>query len=340
MPATTIKRIIRIGSMLLIACVSVYVIASKIVVDKVSSLSDLCTAQDAKTGNTPNRFFLYNMHNQVEPFNTKPYWYDHTNAVRFPSLQPSTTLSAWVRKNSSDQWVILVHGHSNCKKDTHILSVSGMLVKHGYSVLLLDLREHGESTRYEHKHTAGHYEADDVIAAWKWLQENQGANAKNIGIYGTSFGSGAASIAFMREPTIRAVWLDAPYADMDKILKGELNHQGLPTSLSQLAHHGCKIFQGIDIAEVSPLKSMQTINDRHVAISYYQNDTRTPAMHGELLCDAAQRHANTQDKVTCHKINQGLTFSNGLVEHHGVGPFVDAGWEHKVHSFFKHALRT
>ena len=48
--------------------------------------------------------------------------------------------------------------------------------------MLLDLREHGASSKIDLLHTAGQEELQDVLSGWRWIHEVKGVAAKKIGV--------------------------------------------------------------------------------------------------------------------------------------------------------------
>ena len=62
--------------------------------------------------------------------------------------------------------MILVHGLGGCKNAIDVLVPAGMLWRHGFSVLLIDLRNIGESDFVDGRSTAGNVEYQDVLGAW------------------------------------------------------------------------------------------------------------------------------------------------------------------------------
>ena len=113
-----------------------------------------------------------------------------------------------------------------------MLLPAAMMVHEGYSVMLLDLREHGASSKIDLLHTAGQEELQDVLSGWRWIHEVKGIAADKIGVYGVSLGAGAVALAFAEEPRMGAIWLDSPFADMEKIIRSELLRLGYPVFLS------------------------------------------------------------------------------------------------------------
>ena len=143
-----------------------------------------------------------------------PYRFDAQD-VSIDSLTPGITLRAWFAPptDGGDRVVIVVHGMGSCRRDPTSLLPAGMLVRHGFGVLMPDLRNHGESTRQDGHWAGGIDEWQDVIGAWNWLR-TQGYAADHIGLFGESMGAGSVSIAMGHEPAAAAVFLDSGFADI------------------------------------------------------------------------------------------------------------------------------
>ena len=110
-------------------------------------------------------------------------------------------ISAWIREaETGAPWILFVHGLGSCKNSHTVLLPAAMMVHEGYSVMLLDLREHGASSKIDLLHTAGQEELQDVLSGWRWIHEVKGIAAEKIGVYGVSLGAGAVALAFAEEP--------------------------------------------------------------------------------------------------------------------------------------------
>jgi pimeloyl-ACP methyl ester carboxylesterase len=111
--------------------------------------------------------------------------------------------------------VILVHGPQMNK--TGMGFTAGRLLPLGFSILVLDLRAHGESGgEYT---TFGYKEALDVEAAIRWLEaRNKGGK---IAVLGYSSGAVAALIAASRHPELNAIVADSAFIDTEDVLRRE-----------------------------------------------------------------------------------------------------------------------
>lgn len=80
-----------------------------------------------------------------------------------------------------------------------------LLVDRGYIVLDMDYRAskgYGSKWRTAIYRQMGHPELDDYIDGVNWLVANQQGDAKNVGIYGGSYGGFMAFMALMRAPAV------------------------------------------------------------------------------------------------------------------------------------------
>ena len=96
--------------------------------------------------------------------------------------------------------MILVHGLGGCKNAIDVLVPAGMLWRNGFSVLMIDLRNIGESDFVDGRSTAGNVEYQDVLGAWDWLIADKGYRPEQVGIFGESLGGATALFAFAAEP--------------------------------------------------------------------------------------------------------------------------------------------
>ncbi|HLO35152.1 MAG TPA: hypothetical protein VK194_03685, partial [Candidatus Deferrimicrobium sp.] len=87
-----------------------------------------------------------------------PYRMPPAEDVRFPArLDAGVTIAAsWEPVATLDApTVILVHGLNGCRRNGPNLLAAGMLHRHGIAVLLIDVRNHGDSTVVDGRNAAG-----------------------------------------------------------------------------------------------------------------------------------------------------------------------------------------
>lgn len=111
-------------------------------------------------------------------------------------------LRGWYRPPANGAVVILLHGAGGSRES--VRSYADMLVGHGYGVLALDLRGHGESQGKTNR--LGWQGSKDVGAAVKFLGEQ--AEVQAIGGMGLSMGGEVLLGAASQYPQIQAIVTD------------------------------------------------------------------------------------------------------------------------------------
>jgi len=94
------------------------------------------------------------------------------------------TLSGWYIPSENGAAIILLHGYGSNRLE--MISRADILSRHGYGVLLYDLRGHGESGG--DKRSFGWQDVKDVKAALEFLSRTENVNPDRIGILGFSIG--------------------------------------------------------------------------------------------------------------------------------------------------------
>jgi hypothetical protein len=83
-----------------------------------------------------------------------------------------------------------------------------MLHREGFGVLLIDMRDDGDSTREDDRWGFGSDGYRDVLGAWDWLV-GRGVPPARIGLFGQSGGAPGVVIAMGEEPRVAAGWEDS-----------------------------------------------------------------------------------------------------------------------------------
>ena len=105
---------------------------------------------------------------------------------------------------------VLVHGLFRSAMELE--AVAGMLRDQGCECWLVDLRNHGGSSRAPF--TGGFRESDDVVAAVEYARAQPGRQGVPTVLFGVSLGTIAVSLALPRLDGIAGVVLDAPMDDL------------------------------------------------------------------------------------------------------------------------------
>jgi fermentation-respiration switch protein FrsA (DUF1100 family) len=163
-----------------------------------------------------------------------------------------------------------------------------MLHRNGFSVLLIDLRDHGDSTREDGRFAGGTDEYRDVLGAWDWLRGEQGLPASSIGLLGISLGAATVLLAAGQEPEVAAVWEDSSYADLGAAIDAELTREGYPTLLAPGGVLMARVISGDDLVSYSPLDAVAMLDGRPLFITHGTNDSRLSVAYGHRLEEAVR----------------------------------------------------
>jgi uncharacterized protein len=239
-------------------------------------------------GNTPPELIFTPANFAFGDMDTTAYQMNDFQRITFPSREDGLTIAAFyvpsaALPESDTRTVILTHGVSACKSMPSILLAAGMLHRRGYNVLMLDLREHGESPVEDNRHAAGSEEYRDVLGAFDWLTTARGIPAANIGLFGISLGGATSLIAFGEEPRIRALWNDSGFADVRNLVVGEVLRLSMPPFLTDTTLLTARLLANDDLEARTPLMAMATTAGRTVFITHGSADTLIPIANAYQL---------------------------------------------------------
>jgi fermentation-respiration switch protein FrsA (DUF1100 family) len=264
-----------------------------------------------------------------EGVDTTPYLMPRYEDVRFPSRDPRITVAAWfvgAPRGADGPAVIVVHGLGDCRGRPFVLLPAGMLSRNGTSVLIIDLRDHGDSTFEDGRHAGGTEEYQEVLGAWDWLR-GKGYAAERIGLFGESLGAGTVLIAAGQEPRVAAVWEDSSYARLDEAIDAELRRDGYPTFLSGAGIFVARLVSGDDLASLSPEDAARKLGGRPVFITHGTADTRLSVAYAGELAAAVRQGGGSVDPW----IVQGVGHIDAVSK-------MAAEYERRLVDFFKRAL--
>ena len=166
-----------------------------------------------------------------------------------------------------------------------------MLNRSGFNVLMIDLRNHGNSTVEDGRYSAGVKEYKDVLGAWDWLIANKGIPADRIGLFGTSLGAAAVIDAMGEEPQVAATWADSSFSDLQVAINAELDRNSVTCRfLEPSGILMARMISGVDITSISPLKEVANLNGRSLYITHGDKDTRLSVQYAYDLANAVHAH--------------------------------------------------
>lgn len=196
-------------------------------------------------------------------------------AVEIP-VGDEVTLSAWwiMPQNPNGKNVIVTHGIGTSRRDFNALLPTSMLVKNGFHVLLVDSRDTGESTCTDGRHSAGQEESTDFAAVADWLIENKSVKPGSLGMFGVSGGAIATSLLPAKTENVSAFAMEGTIFDFNAAATREVEFQGFPGFLWQLALISAQLFHGVNLTETSAMQGIEAAGSRPMLILHGDIDQR------------------------------------------------------------------
>lgn len=185
--------------------------------------------------------------------------------------------------------IVLLHGIHSYAWDCQAPDVVRAYVDAGFTVLLFDMRAHGESAG---THAGlGVRESGDIKAAIGLLGQRGFADG-NIGIHGTSYGAATALLATEGIPGIGAIVADSSFADIRDVIAGELQREtGLPAGLARMLMPGmdwlARVLYSLRLDRSVPEKAIRGISPRPILLIHGRSDAVIPFDHALRLKAAA-----------------------------------------------------
>jgi uncharacterized protein len=276
------RRIALTGLAAAAVLIVAYAAASAVIWDRLTRVNGMCHPEWA--ANDPTSFTKAG-----SELDLTAYAMPTPESVAFPSRDPAITISGWwIPAGPDAPAVVVVHGHSACKRDHDVLLPAGMLHRHGTSVLLIDLRDHGDSTDEDGRYAGGTEEYRDVLGAWDWLQADRSIPANRMGLLGISLGAATVLIAAGEERNVVATWEDSSYADIGVAIRAELRRNGYPEFLEGGGIAMARILSGDDLTSRSPIRAVAAMHGRTLFITHGTADERLSVRYGQDLLDAAR----------------------------------------------------
>lgn len=264
---------------------------SYVVYAGVGTAPQACHEEDA--ANTPDAYTVRKAYDQaIADANLMPAPEDVTFASRDPQLPGEPLVGWWIpAADPGAPAVVVVHGVQSCRREANVLVPAGMLHRAGFSVFLIDIRDHGESGGDDGRFAGGSEEYLDVLGAWDWVRA-QGVPAERIGILGVSFGSINSVIAGGEEPAVEAVWADSIATRMDEAIGNFVVDQVRdPTGLARVVVPGgvlwARLIAGDDITKYNPIDEITRYGGRSIAFVQGGQDTVLPPAMAEQMHAAA-----------------------------------------------------
>jgi alpha-beta hydrolase superfamily lysophospholipase len=166
-------------------------------------------------------------------------------------------IGAWLAVGAFDApSVLLIHGIG--ARRSACLSRAKMFADQGWSVLIISLRAHGDSTG--EFNDMGYSARHDVVAAVEFLERRRPGNL--IVVHGLSMGAGAAVFASGElAHRIKGYILESPYQDLKAAVRNRISN-ALPPILDRIAYLGLLVASPLvlpDLDKISPVEAIKGI---------------------------------------------------------------------------------
>lgn len=317
----TRRRLMLGVAVLVVALTAGYLVVGMGIYDQLSVAHPNCDGQ--WSGQTPASY-------AVKGLDAHPFLMPHYQPETISSRDPGISLSAWWIPSDAGETapaVVIVHGLNSCKRASDLLLAAGMLHRHGYSVLLFDLRNHGDSTIQNGRYAGGTKEYRDALGAWDSLVAGKGLAPAHVGLMGFSLGAATALIATGEEPRVAALWEDSGYADVGATIRAELARNGYPTWFEYAGYVVARVETGDDLTTLSPARAAIKLHGRPLFITHGTADTRLSVLYAADLANDYRAGGGTVDPW----IVSGSEHVAAIVDH-------PAEYEQRLVAFFEQTI--
>lgn len=193
---------------------------------------------------------------------------------------PGTRIAAWWLDQGAGTPVVLLL-HPIRADRSAMLSRARLLVRHGFSVALIDLQAHGETPGTAI--TFGRRESADVRAARAWLAR-EAAPGRRAGVIGCSLG-GAAVLLGPQPVGFDAVVLEAVYPRLRRAIENRIRIRlgGLAPLLTPLLLGQLGLRLDASPAELEPIRSVDGLGAPVLVVAGSRDEHTTAAESDDLF---------------------------------------------------------
>jgi len=212
-----------------------------------------------------------------------------TKSVFNVRASDGVTLKGWkvCPPAPNGDWVLLYHGVSDNR--TGVIGHAEFLLRHGYCVVMMDSRDHGESGG--DMATYGWKERYDTVAITDALYASE--KVRHVYALGVSMGGAIALQSAAVEPRIEAVVAEAPFANLREVSydyaglhAGSWLGKTLFRPAPMMVMRSVEKESGFNSEDVSPEKAVAA-RAFPVLLICGTRDSTIPCRHGERIYKAA-----------------------------------------------------
>ncbi|HET6319559.1 MAG TPA: alpha/beta fold hydrolase [Chloroflexota bacterium] len=193
-------------------------------------------------------------------------------------------LAAWFIPGERPESLVIVHGLGSNRGE--LLPLSTDLHARGFTLLLLDLRAHGDSEGA--LSTLGVKEVEDVRGAIDYLVQQPEVDRHRIGIYGGSLGGAVALQAAEQLPELASVVVDSTFASVRWVVDHQLQQLlHLPDWFGFLLLNVGGLQAGISPDDAAPVRAAGRLGQRPLLVIHGTADGMFRVENAELIFAAA-----------------------------------------------------
>ena len=188
-----------------------------------------------------------------------------------------------IKYRPTNEMPIILYLHGNCSSRVEGMRMTEELLKRDINLFLIDFPGCGLSGG--DYISLGYHEKDDVGIIIDFLETLPGVG--NIGIWGRSMGAATTMLYTHKDPRVKAICVDSPFADFKRLAKEiTLSYANLPNFIFETVlsfiRNTIKKKNGMDINLLKPIEAaMKTFQP--VIFIHAKNDELIPFKHSSDL---------------------------------------------------------
>jgi len=191
----------------------------------------------------------------------------------------------WFIPGRSKATVLLLHGYGGRREG--MLARADVLHQAGYSVMLFDFRNRGESDG--DAVSLGFHETQDAVEAVRYLNTRRDVDQGRLGVLGASMGASVAILAASQAPELKAVIADSAFQSASRAVEeGFTRETGLPRlPYSPIALAIIQLRLGVSPGDIVPEDHIRAISPRPILLIHGLADSDLSPANSQALFAAA-----------------------------------------------------
>lgn len=182
-------------------------------------------------------------------------------------------------ERSDGRIAVFVHG-ANASRFQALEHGGKYWYRRGYGLLTMDLSGRGSSEGKYITYTVD--ERKDVRSMLRWARNHPSIDPGKVVLFGTSNGAASAIFAAAGDNELRALVVDAPYADLWDAAGAMLRSRGANPILRYPLSVAVRFHTGVDLRSVHPIDVITEVK-APVLFVHGDADTQVPVTHSERM---------------------------------------------------------